>query len=254
MSLPLERWAREAVTKEQLLEFAPVASKKVLEDIADLKELQLATWQERQRRILDSGQPYMMPEGIFAALLAYPNAQTVTTTSMNATVNLWPNLVYSPIPQNGVLAPQAYRVAIIAKITTVASPGNIQLNPLINSTGTWTTGGTAVSGGNSMGAFSATALTASITNAFYTVLGDVTIRTTGTTGSCVGMFHYLSTQATSGGLAGPAVIGAGHNILFGGTAITPDFQTTAQSFQLGAIHTVTSITHNIEQIHWMDWN
>jgi hypothetical protein len=36
--------------------------------------------------------------------------------------------------------------------------------------------------------------------------------------------------------------------------VTVDTQTTAQSFQLGAVHTVTSITHNIEQIHFMDWN
>jgi hypothetical protein len=68
------------------------------------------------------------------------------------------------------------------------------------------------------------------------------------------MFQYISTQGTSGGLAGPAAVGTGHNLMCGGTAVTPDVQTTGQSFQLGAVHTVTTITHNVEQIHWCDWN
>jgi hypothetical protein len=42
--------------------------------------------------------------------------------------------------------------------------------------------------------------------------------------------------------------------MFGGTTVTPDLQTAASSFQLGATHTVTTITHNIEQLHFMDWN
>ena len=43
--------------------------------------------------------------------------------------------------------------------------------------------------------------------------------------------------------------------MFGGTNATVDTQLGGtQSFQLGGVHTVTTITHNIEQIHWMDWN
>jgi hypothetical protein len=254
MALPIERWAREAVCRECLGDYFPVADSRVLRDIAVLKALHRATWHERQLAILDSGAPYMMPEGTYGGLLAYPNAQTITTTSISGVVNLWSNLIYTPIPINSILAPQAYRIAIMAKITTVATPANITLTPQINSVGTWTTGGTAVSGGTTLGATAAVALTASITNAFYTVIGDLTVRNAGTSSVVCGMFHYLSTQATSGGLAGPAIIGAGHNILFGGTNATVDTQTTAQSFQLGATHTVTTITHNIEQLHWMDWN
>lgn len=254
MSLKIERWAKQAVEHERAGDFDPVCSRQVLQDVEDLKLLHRMTWARRERELVTSGLPLNMPEGTYGGLLAYPNAQTVTTTSINGTANLWSNLIYTPIPINSILAPQAYRVAIIAKITTVASPGNIGINPLINSAGTWTTGGTAVSGGNTLGATGNVALTASITNAFYSVIGDLTIRSAGTTSSIVGMFHYLSTQATSAGLAGPAVVGAGHNLLFGGTTVTPDVQTTGQSFQLGAVHTVTTITHNVEQIHWMDWN
>jgi len=254
MSLPIERWAKQAVLLEQQGEFDPVADSRVLQDVSELARLHRATWKQRQIAILDSGDPYAMPEGTYGGLLAYPNAQTITTTSINGTVNLWSNLVYTPIPQNSVLAPQAYRVAVTAKITTSTSPGNIGFNPLINSTGTWTTGGTAVSGGTTLGATGNIALTASITNAVYYIIGDLTIRTAGTSASTVAMFHLTTTQNTSGGLAGPAVVGAASNLMFGGTTITPDLQTTAQSFQLGAVHTVTTITHNVEQIHWMDWN
>jgi hypothetical protein len=254
MALPLERWAAQAVRLEQKGDYTPTADGRVLADIADLASLHRKTWLRRQLAILDSGAPYMMPEGTYGGLIAYPAAQTITTTSLSGTVNLWDNITYTPIVKNSVLAPQAFRVAFSAKITTAATPGNIGLNPLINSVGTWTTGGTAVSGGSTLGATGNVALTASITNAFYTVIGDLTIRTAGTSSSIVGMFHYVSTQATASGLAGPAAVGAGHNLMFGGTGVTVDTQTSAQSFQLGAVHTVTTITHNVEQPHMMDWN
>lgn len=254
MAFPFERWARQADEAERRGDFAPVASSAVLRDIDELKRLHRMTWKYRMQQIRESGLPTMMPEGTYGGLLAYPPAQTITTTSINGTVNLWSNLIYTPIPQNSVLAPQAYRIAIAAKITTSTAPGNLGFNPLINSTGTWTTGGTAVSGGNTLGATGNVALTASITNAFYYIVGDLTIRSAGTTSSIVGMFRAASTQNTTGGLAGPAIEAPAFSLLFGGTAVTPDVQTTGQSFQLGAVHTVATITHNVEQIHWMDWN
>lgn len=258
MSLPLERYARQAIDLEELGSVLPVASKAIAYDLEDLRKLHELTWARRMVRLREGaiffGDQLMMPEGTYAGVLAYPPAITKTTTSINGTVNLWNNLIYSPIPQNLVMAPQIFRLAIPAKITTSTSPANIGFNPLINSTGTWTTGGTAVSGGSTLGASGNIALTASITNAFYYIVGDLTIRNAGTASVLVGMFHYVSTQGTSGGLAGPAALGTGHNLLFGGTAVTVDTAETAQSFQLGGVHTVTTITHNIEQAHWMDWN
>lgn len=254
MALPIERWAKEAVILERKSDFDPVADSRVFQDIEELKSLHRATWRGREVAIRESGAITAMPEGTYGGLLAYPPAQTITTTSINGTVNLWDNLTYSPIPKNSVLAPQVYRIVIPAKITTAATPGNFGLNPLINSAGTWTTGGTAVSGGSTLGATGNVALTASITNAFYYVMGDLTIRNSGTASVIVAMLHLVSTQNTAAGVAGPAATSAAFNLLFGGTAVTVDTQTTAQSFQLGGVHTVTTITHNIEQVHWMDWN
>jgi len=255
MKYSFEKWAKQSVRNEQVASFDPVAPASVMQDLENLKYLNWLTWAERERAIRDSGVPYNMPEGTYGGLIAYPPAQTTTTTTINGTVNLWPNLIYTPIPQNSVMAPQVYRIAVCAKITTSTSPGNIGFAPAINSAGTWTTGGTAVSGGQALGASGNVALTASITGAFYTMIGDLTIRNGGTSSVIVGMFHYVSTQGTSGGLAGPAAVGTGHNLMFGGTNATVDTQLGGtQSFQLGGVHTVTTITHNIEQIHWMDWN
>jgi hypothetical protein len=253
MALPIERWARQAVLLEPKGGYEPVADKRVLQDVNDLAELHKQTWRQRERAIRRGGEFMAMAEGTYGALLAYPPAVVVTTTSISGNVNLYPQLIYAPIPANSVLCPQAYRVIIAAKITTSTSPANLTLTPQINSAGTWTTGGTAVSGGQTMGATGAVALTASITAAFYYIIGDITVRTPGTSATAVGMFHFMSTQGTSGGLAGPAAIGTGFNLIFGGTTATFD-ATVAQGLQFGATHTVTTITHNIDQLHFCDWN
>lgn len=259
MALPIERWARQAVD----LEYAGrpdklVADKRVLADVLDLAQLHKQTWKRRELDLRAKGFPTAMAEGTYGAMMAYPNPQTITTTSISGTVNLWPQGTFTPIPPNGNLAPQAFRLIISAKITTGATPGNIGFEPRIGSTAAWTTGGTAIGAtGATLGASGNVALTASITNAFYYIVGDVTIRTVGNPGAnstAVGLFHYASTQATSGGLAGPAVIGAGHNLLFGGTGATFDSTVSGAGIAFGAVHTVLTITHNIEQLHGCDWN
>lgn len=254
MSATLERWAKQAVLLERKGDVSPCFSSSAMEDIDLLRRLHQMTWQRREAAIRDSGDPYAMPVGVYAAPLGFPPAQTVTTTSINGTANLWDNLTYTPLAKNGILGLTKIRVAIDGKITTSTSPGNIGFNPLINSTGTWTTGGTAVSGGSTLGATGNVALTASITNAFYRIFGDLIIRNAGTSAVVVAMLHAVSTQGTSAGLAGPAAVGTGMNLMFGGTSVTVDLQTTGQSFQIGAVHTVTTITHNIEQIHFDAWN
>jgi hypothetical protein len=257
MPHPFERWAREAVDLEYLGRPDKLnASPRVLQDIDDLKVLHQATHKRRMRQIREEGFPVAMAEGTYGAMMAYPNAATITTTSISGTVNLWPQLIYTPIPANGIMFPQAYRLIVAAKVTTSTSPGNFGLNPTIGATGAWTTGGTAVAGGATLGASGNVALTASITNAFYYVIGDVTIRAGGAPGSnttAVGMFHLNSTQNTAAGVAGPSPATAAYSLLFGGTNASFD-SSIASGLSLGAVHTVTTITHNVEQIHGCDWN
>lgn len=253
MALPIEKWARQAIDLEKIGKYDPVASTSILSDISELARLQMQTWKRRQVDLIDRGVPLNMPEGTYGGLISYPNGGTVTTTSINGTVNLYPASSLAAIQMNGVLTPQAYRIALAGKLTTVATPGNIGIDPRMGN-GTWTTGGTAITG-TTLGASPNVALTASITNAFYTIIGDLTIRSLGGPGAnavVVGMFHYVSTQNTAAGVAGPAAIG--HNFLFGGTQATVDLVTASSGIQFGAVHTVATITHNLEQVHAMDWN
>lgn len=259
MSLPIERWAKQAVNLEYLGEPQKlVASKNVLDDVMDLAALHKQTWKIRMLRMKEEGFPTAMAEGTFGQMMGFPNPATISTTTINGTVNLWPQSLYTPIPANLQLAPQAYRIIVSAKITTAATPGNIGFDPRVGSTASWTTGGTAIGAtGASLGASGNIALTASITNAFYYIVGDVTLRTVGIPGAnttAVGMFHYASTQGTSGGLAGPAAVGTGHNLMFGGTNGSFDSTLSGAGLAFGGVHTVTTITHNIEQIHGCDWN
>lgn len=258
MALPIERWAKQAVLLEREGNFEPVASKAVLADVNDLKAMHQETWKYREREIRASGHPVAMAEGSYAAMMAYPSPAVITTTSISGTVNLWPQATYTPLPPNLSLAPQAYRIIIPAKLTTSTAPGNIGFDVRMGSTGAWTTGGTAIgTTGATLGASTNVALTASITAAFYMIIGDITIRTVGLPGAnstAVGMFHYFSTQATSGGLAGPAVTGAGHNLMFGGTTGSFDSTVASAGIAFGAVHTVATITHNVDQIHGCDWN
>lgn len=280
MGFPIERWARQAIRRERRgisemnggrgterfswpvgpmstgkfpKAFEPVASPRILQDLQELAVLYRAQWKERQLALNDLGVP-QMGEGTYGVLMGYPLPAVLSTTSISGTANLWPGAVYTPIPANGVLTPQAYRIVVAAKMTTSTTPGNIGLDPRIGQ-GTWTTGGTAITG-TTLGATGNVALTASITASFYYVFGDITIRSVGNPGNnttAVGMFTYVATQGTSAGLAGPAAFGTGHQLMFGGTTASYD-GTVAQGFQLGAVHTVTTITHNVDQIHGMDWN
>jgi hypothetical protein len=268
-----ERWAREQVDKEfspRGVDCSPVASRSVMSDIRRLQAMHRATWEEREARMrLCNGRQVralppleMMAEGTYGALLSYPPPARITTTSTSSKTNLYPQLTYAPIPINGILAAQAYRIVVGALLTTGTSPGTLAFDVVMGATGSWTTGGTAVAGGASFGACPALTPTASITGAFYYIYGDITVRTTGLPGSnttAVGMFHIVSTQDGTSGVAGPGAVsvnataGSRWNQLFGGTAASFD-NSVASGIALGCTHSVTTITHNVDQVHAMDWN
>lgn len=245
MGLPIERWARQAT----LLDTPP---RRILDDIHVLVKYKRLEWNRINKEILRSGDPTAL-QGGFAGLPCVPPASSLASvTSLNGTVALWSSSLHSPINANAVQAPQAYRVLAHGTVTTSTSPGNLGFDPRV---GTASTIGSAVSG-TTLGASTNVALTASITNAFWVVHGDITIRSIGGPGansSVFGILTYVGTQATSSGLAGPAAVGAGHNLIFGGTAATVDLSVAA-GFSLGAVNTVTTITYVTQQVHFAAWN
>lgn len=245
MGLPLERWARQAT----LLKPPP---KRVLDDIADLAIYERLFWREQTAEILAAGGPVAIQSG-FAGMPTVPPAAVLgTVTSINGTQALWTSSLYTPVAAQSTQGPQAYRLVVTGKSTTSTSPGSVGWDGRM---GAGSTGGSAISG-TSLGASTNVALTASITNSFWTVYGDITIRAIGAAGAnstVIGYLNYIGTQATTGGLAGPAVVGAGHNLMFGGTQASVDLS-VAGGFSLGVVHTVTTVTYATDQIHWAAWN
>lgn len=223
------------------------------EELAWLMRQERYKWSLINGRIVESGDPVALQGGLTGLQGQPPAANIATVTSISGTAALWSTSLYTPIPTQGVLTPAAFRIMARGTFSTSTSPGNFGLDPRV---GAQSTGGSAISG-TTMGASTNVALTASITNAFWCVKGDLTARSVGAAGAnspIIGGFELWSTQATSGGLAGPAIAGAGFNgLMFGGTAASVDLS-IANGFSLGVVHTVTTITYVPQQIHWTSWN
>ena len=219
MSLPLERWARQAVLLERKGDFAPVADSRVLADVDALKALHRQQWKQRWREL--DGVPVAL-EGTYAGLNAYPPSADLAVTSISGTAALWTSSLWTPIGSNAVIAPEAYRIAMTAKITTSTTPANIGFDPRIGAGSNGWLGDCR----HARSALSTNvALTASITASYYYVIGDLTLRTVGGPGRELDRPRPVPlrlTQATSAGLAGPAVVGVGHNLLFGTTVASFD--------------------------------
>jgi hypothetical protein len=111
--------------------------------------------------------------------------------------------------------------------------------------------GTSTSG-VTLGGTGAIAFTASITDAYWELRGLITLRSVGAAGAnstAKGNFRFSTTQGTSAGVAGPANVGTGWDVLFGGTAASYD-SSVANGLFISATHTVTTVTWNVEQIAW----
>lgn len=238
MAFKIEKYARQAVEHERVGDYDPVAPVGVMQDISELAALHRQTWKQRQRTLVENGVPIML-EGVYAGLNAYPPGGQVAVASISGEVGV-PPTSWCPIPANSILAPEAFRVAITATLVTGATPASWTINPRIGTS----------SSGAALGASSAIALTASITSNYY-ILGDITMRTAtpGATGAtAIGFFHLVGKLAT----AGNGVVD--QNILFGHTSASFQNDSVSQALWMGAAHTVTTITHNVQQVHWMSWN
>jgi hypothetical protein len=228
MALPIERWARQAT----LLDGPP---KRVQQDLNDLARYEAQFWNRQQRKVRADGDPTAL-ESFFGGLLANPPASVISTSSVSGEVGMWPAATWTPLPANTLIAPETMRLAVSGTVVSGATPGNWTVTPRL---GTSTSGGT-------LGASGAVALTASVTANYY-LIGDLTIRSigTGTAASAIGFFHIVGKLSATGA--------SDINQVFGHTVATFD-SSAAQGLFMGATHTVTTVTHNIQNLHWMSWN
>jgi hypothetical protein len=111
----------------------------VLGLIQEAMQLGRTEWKPRMRVLETAGVP-VAGEGTYGTLAAYPLPASETGLTLSATEQgLIPAAhipVYTPLPINGILAPQAYRVILSGIFTSVATSGNLTLTPRLGNANT----------------------------------------------------------------------------------------------------------------------
>jgi hypothetical protein len=181
-------------------------------------------------------------------LQAYPLPASATGLTLSATEQgLVPAAyipIYTPLPINGLLGPQAYRWVITGIFTSVATSGTLTITPRLGNANT----------SPSLGASAAQTLTASLTNGQFFIMGDITVRSIGLPGAnstAIGTFHAMC-NSTVGGAATTWLWGTGT------TAVSFDSTITAGAngggVWFGMTFSANFPTFTLQQTHLMDWN
>lgn len=218
------------------------------EELAWLIRNERRGWRLINGRLAAKGDPSAMAEGTYGALAAYPLPASEAALTLSATEQgLIPSghiPIYTPLPINGIMAPQAYRVILSGVFTSVATSGTLTMTPRIGNANT----------SPSLGASAAQTLTASLTNGQFYIMGDITIRSIGLPGAnstAIGTFHALANSAV-GGATSSWLWGTGT------TAVSFDSTIAAAAngggLWFGVTFSANFPTMTLQQIHMMDWN
>ena len=242
------RWQRDSSGGLVVADWTPDKLLARNEELAWLMAHERGKWGLINGQIAKKGDPTMMAEGTYGALAAYPPPAALTSLTMAASEALLiPSAmlpIYTPFPINGILAPQAYRIAIAGRYTTSTSPGTVIVTNRIGNT----------TGSASLGASAAATVTASLTNAFWTMIGDITIRTIGlpgTNSTANGIFTFALNTAV-GGAVNTVVWGTGSgNASFDATIAAG---ANGGCISMNVTGTTTTWSMQIDHVHLMDWN
>lgn len=193
--------------------------------------------------------PVAMAEGTYGALGAYPPPASIAGPAMSTTeagiLSAANIAIYTPMPANSILAPQAWRYVYAMTYTVGATPGTIAFTLRLGNANT----------SPSLGASAAITQT-NLTNAFAVVMGDLTIKSVGAPGT------NSKANASSWAYVNTAVGGAYNSALWGTGTTDASFDSTIAlgtnggGLWLGGTDAgaTNHATYTIQQIHWMDWN
>jgi hypothetical protein len=193
--------------------------------------------------------PVAMAEGTYGALGAYPPSASIAGPAMSTTeagiLSAANIAIYTPMPPNSILAPQAWRYIACGVYTAGATPGNIVFTLRLGNANT----------SPSLGASANIAQTA-LTNAFWYLAGDLTIRSIGAPGA------NSKANAVTWAKVNSAVGGAYNTALWGTGTTDASFDATIAlgtnggGLWIGGTDNgaTNHATYTIQQIHWMDWN
>jgi len=188
-------------------------------------------------------------EGTYGALGAYPPSASIAASALSTTetglLSAANVAIYTPMPPNSILAPQAWRIVICGVYTAGATPGTVAFTPRIGNANT----------SPSLGASAAITQTA-LTNAFWMIKGDITVRSIGgpgTNSKATGVFDAKVNTAV-GGAFNTALWGTGTADASFDSTIA--IGTNGGGLWIGAVDAgaTNHATYTMQQVHWMDWN
>lgn len=189
-------------------------------------------------------------EGTYGALGAYPIAgelASVTPTTTEASLLTAANAaLFTPIPANSILAPQAWRFVIAGRVTTTATAANY----------TWTARLGNANTSPSLGNTVALAKTVSITNAIFISKGDLTVQSIGAPGlNSKAIGHFDSKlNSVAGGAYTSWAWGSAAAATFD-ASVAPNASANGGQFYMGLTASAAAADPWIVgQVHWMDWN
>lgn len=222
----------------------------IADDLREAFQIGRRQWKGRMRDLALAGE-LVGAEGTYGALGAYPIPASPAAVTLSTTEALLVAAgviaLYMPIPQNGLLAPQAYRFVEAGVYTTTTTPGSVIFTPRIGNT----------TGAPSLGASAAIALGASLTNAQFVVKGDITIQSVGLVGAAnsKALGHFIA--HVNSALNGAANVGC-----WGTGTTAASFDSGAAAGATGGCFTINATDSGatnhgsltVQQLHFMDWN
>jgi len=169
-----------------------------------------------------------MPRQYFRALREPINsAGFAAVTGVVAETALWATSPWTAWAANEIIAGQAWKLTAGGVVTTSTTPGNLTITPRIGTT----------TGGVTLGASLATALTASLTAVPWSLEMWLAVRTTGTGTSATA----VATGTFTSRVIGNTPAGAASVVPFGGTAAAFD-STAGQGIFIGWTPGATTVS------------
>lgn len=223
----------------------------IAEDLRQAMQIGRGQWKAKLGDLALSGEP-MAAEGTYGALGAYPLegeiGYTVAATTETVMLTAANSALYMPIPQRGLLAPQAYRFALTGRVTTVATAANVSWGIRIGNAAT----------SPSLGVSAAIAKPASALTALtWIVKGDMTITQIGPPGlnaRAVGAFDAKLNSAVGGAYTAWAWSTGATFASFDSTVAPNASANGGQIIPTLISSANTAEVYTFQQIHFMDWN
>lgn len=246
-------WRQDSTAGAAIWDTEPMSGQDLLcrdEELRWLMNHGKKQWELINGRIARKGDP-TAALGSYGGLMAYPPNAAQTSTALATSTpgsTIWTVATYSPILANAVMAPSGYRITASGTIQTSTSGLTVTALPSIGS-GSVNAAPTTY---QTLGVSGASGTLGTSLTGGWNLMGELTIRSTGTAGTA-----WFSGQMTYTTTTLPAAASATGTLLLGGTVATVDFTGATANYPGGmqlsmfGAATVTIVTNSV---HFTSWN